>query len=328
MPPRPAPLPEGLGPIFTPEQARAFGVSARRLRAKDIGHTHRGALVSLPDVEELQNLDQDAPFARDNARHAEMRRRAELYRPVMLDDAFFIGASAAGFHGLPVDCSGPLEVGIRAPRRATRRRGIRGQQIAPHLVRLGDVDGFRVTDPATTWAMLAETQSVRELVKIGDAIVRVPRDQYANRCQESALGTVQELRDAVDMGRRRGIQHLRDALEHIRVGSASPLETDYRLDAEADGLPTPTLDVEVRDARGRLLGVTEVGYLNFRVLVEIEGDHHRTSREQWRRDIEKYAAYAAEGYEVVRLLGTHIRGRSPVATEMVKAALRRHGWRP
>lgn len=100
------------------------------------------------------------------------------------------------------------------------------------------------------------------------------------------------------------------------------------MDAATDGLPDPVLDVEIRNSRGRLLGVTEIAYPEFRVLVEVEGDHHRVSRDQWNRDIDKYAAYVAEGYEVVRLTSAHIRGEHPTATAVVREVLSRHGWRP
>jgi hypothetical protein len=69
------------------------------------------------------------------------------------------------------------------------------------------------------------------------------------------------------------------------------------------------LDAEIRDASGRLLGIADALYKRYAVIVEIEGDHHRTSREQWLRDLQKHAAYAAAGYELVRLGARQIRGR-------------------
>ena len=62
-------------------------------------------------------------------------------------------------------------------------------------------------------------------------------------------------------------------------------------------------------------------------LVEVEGDHHRTDRRQWDRDIEKYNAYAALGWEVVRLTSTHVRGAKR-GVSLVRDALLRNGWRP
>src|SRR5690606_6272639 len=107
-----------------------------------------------------------------------------------------------------------------------------------------------------------------------------------------------------------------------RVGSSSPLESDYRLDAEDAGLPEPVLDFEVRDGRGRLLGISEFAYPLHRTVVEIEGDHHRTSKLQWNRDIQKYRDYAAEGWEVVRLTAADVR-RTRTAARIVGAVLSR-----
>lgn len=161
-------------------------------------------------------------------------------------------------------------------------------------------------------------------VIVGDAIVRIPRDRFGIPLPEACLATPEQLAAAIDAGPRRGVARLRAALEDISVGSMSPLETEYRLDAAADALPVPELDVEIRDGSGRLLGISEVVYRPWRVIVEVEGDHHRTSRRQWQRDLDKYAAYAAHGWEVVRVTSTHLRSGS--AMPLVRAALRRHGW--
>lgn len=328
---RPTPLPPSLGRIFTAEQARAVGVTPRRLRAQDVEHPYRGLMVARsPEASPPSTPAEDlnAPLARDRAQRSDMRRRAEVYRPLMVSHAFFVGRTAAGFWELPVDCSGELEVGVTAPHRAPRRTGINGHQVTARLVSVREVDGFAVASPASTWAMLAADLSVRELVQVGDALVRIPRDEFARLRRDLALCSIEQLRAAANAGRRRGVKRLRDAIEEIRVGSASPLETDCRLGAASGGLPEPALDVEIRDARGRMLGVTEIAYPEFRVLVEVEGDHHRTSRSQWNRDIEKYAAYAAEGYEVVRLTSEHIRGERPRAAGIIREALMRHGWMP
>ena len=324
---RPHPLPASLGAVFTAEQARAAGVTARRLRAGDIAHPHRGLLARIPTTESNDPLPaDDGPFALDRAQRAEMLGRARLYRPLLVKHAFFVGRTAAGIWGLPVDCAGDLEVGVTAPHRAPRRRGIAGRQVAPGLVFVREEEGLPVTSPASTWAMLGAELSVRELIVVGDAAVFVPRDRSGARRPDRALSTVHQLRAAAEAGARRGADRLRRAIERIRTQSESPLETTFRLDAEDAGLPVPVLDVEIRDRRGRLLGATEIAYPEQRVLVEIEGDHHRTSRAQWNRDIEKYAAYVAEGYEVIRLTSVHV--HSGRAVLMVREALIRRGWHP
>lgn len=326
----PSLLPDALGDVFTQEQARAAGLSARRLRARDIDRPYRGLLAVRRDADEDGDEDawDAAPFARDRAQREEMLQRAHQYRILMLGTACFTGRTAAAIWGLPVDCSGDLEVSVPAPQRAPRRRGIRGRQLARHLVTVQMAEGLPVASPASTWGMLAGELTVRELVHLGDAIIRIPRDEFGRRHEELRIGTLDDLGRVIDAGPRRGTKKLQQAYGMLRVGSASPLESDYRMDAQADGLPEPELDVEIHGSRGRLLGITEVAYQEYGVLVEIEGDHHRTSREQWIRDIDKYTAYLAEGLDVIRLTSAHVRGANPTATRTVREALIRRGWRP
>jgi hypothetical protein len=307
-------------------EARLAGVSSSRLRAKDLDSPFHGVRV---------RAESDAPHdasARPLSPWEESRqeevRRATAFAAVMGSGTFFAGRTAAVLQGAAVDPGPELVVAVFAPGRAPRHRGVRGIHVMPELARVGAFDGMRVTTPASTWAMLGAELSVRELVALGDSMVRVPRDRKGRLEPHRRLAAVEQLERAVLAGRRVGIARLREALHHIRVGSASPLETDFRLDAVTAGLPEPELDVEIRDRGGRLLGISEVVYRSARVVVEIEGDHHRVDRTQWNRDIDKYAAYAAEGWEVVRLTAAHIRGHRPRGVGLVRAALLRRGWDP
>lgn len=332
MPPHPAPLPDHLGDEFSCRRAHSAGVSARRLRAQDLDAPHRGVRMKRdPEPEEPREQDEqegdpDAPGAQDRAERRDLLRRARAYAEIMSPHAFFVGRTAAVICGVRTDATGDLEVAVIAPARAPRVAGVRARKVKRSFVFVREVEKLRVASVASTWAMLGAELSVRELVILGDAMVRVPRGPRGVKNVAKRLATIEELKRAVEAGRRRGSPRLRDALELIRVGSASTLETEYRLDAAAAGLPEPELDVEIRDESGRLLGISEVVHREFRIAVEIEGDHHRTSRAQWNRDIEKYAAYAAQGWEVVRLTSTHIRGRSPRGVKMVRGALVRRGW--
>ncbi|MFT4221182.1 MAG: hypothetical protein QM611_11810 [Microbacterium sp.] len=301
-----------------------MGVTPRRLRAKDL-HTPFRGVRAVPTAAAEPD---DTPLARDRAARDHVLLLGRAYAEVMPPHAFFVGRTAAVALGLPTAHGEDLEVGVLAPSRAPRRAGVRGIKVAPTLVSVRKHEGLRMSSPASTWAMLARECSVRELIVIGDAVVRVPRDRRGDAHPERALATIEQLRSAAAAGPRRGVQRLREALERIRVGSASPLETEFRLDAEDAGLPTPELDVPIRDANGRLLGISEIVYRELRIVVEIEGDHHRTSRAQWNRDLEKYAAYAAAGWEVVRLTSTHVRGAKRQGVSITHDALRRRGWQP
>ncbi len=181
-----------------------------------------------------------------------------------------------------------------------------------------------MSSPATTWAMLGGECGERWLVVVGDHLVRVPRDDRGTPVPSAQLTTIEMLHAAAIEPGRRNRSHLLGALDRVRVGSSSRLETEYRLDAEATGLPPMELDVEIRDVGGRLLGIADSVYPRYGVIVEVEGDHHRTSRRQWNRDIDRIAAFTGEGWDVTRLTGARVRGGT--APDVVASALRRHGW--
>lgn len=325
MPIAPRPLPPDLADAFTCRAALAAGATPRRLRARDLETPFRGVRLRPPSSAEIEDA---GPLALDRAVRADVLRRAGAYALLMPPAAFFVGATAGVILGLGVPHGPKLCVGVPPPHRAPRRTGIHGVKLAPSQARIIERDGLRLTDTASTWATLAGRLGERDLVRVGDAAVRVPRDDRGRHRTEARLATIDDLRAAALVPGRRHRAALLRALDRVRVGSMSPLETDFRLDAEDAGLPEPELDVAIRTESGRLLGISDLVYPGYRTVVEVEGDHHRTMRQQWNRDIEKYAAYAAQGWEVVRLTSTHIRGWQPQAVALVRAALLRRGWRP
>ncbi|MFT4052152.1 MAG: hypothetical protein QM677_07890 [Microbacterium sp.] len=281
----------------------------------------------MPRQTAAATVPDDSPLARDRAVRAAVMRRVAAYEVVRRPHAFYTGRTAVAIYARLFDDDhgeGPLEVAVLAPARAPRCTGVHGIQIAPGLTSVRSFGGLPVASPASVWAGLGGELGERDLVRLGDALVRVPRAEGGLPVPRAQLATIAQLRAAADAPRRMHRGTLDAALARVRVGSMSPLETDYRLDAQDAGLPEPVLDLEIRDASGRLLGIGDAAYPQLRVVAEIEGRHHRTSDAQWERDIEKYAALAAAGWEVVRVTGRSIRaGR---AAALVGTALRRHGW--
>lgn len=339
MPRPPQPLPEGLGDLFSVAEAHAAGVPAGRLRATDLERPFRGVrMTSRPGPDDpggAAEHDQEAgaggrphPPTLDEIARAEVRRQATAYAKVMEPGAFVAGRSAGSLLELPIDPSSELVIGVFAPARAPRRHGIRGIKVVPGLAHVRERDGLRMTTPASTWAMLGAELAVRELVVVGDAIARIPRDKKGTLQPNSQLAAIAQLEQAIAAGRRVGIAKLRAALPLIRTASSSPLESEFRIDAEASHLPAFELDVEIFNRSERRIGISELFHRPTRTAIEIEGDHHRVSRRQWNRDIDKYAAYAAEGIEVVRLTSARIRGPRPSAVGVVRDVLLRRGWRP
>ncbi|AUG28595.1 MULTISPECIES: hypothetical protein [Microbacterium] len=324
MPRPPRPLPSTLPQVFTAADAAAAGVARGRLAARDLDAPFRGVRLRR-EADDAATLGEDAP---DEIARRAILRRVRAHVLVLPPHAFYIGTTALAIHGLPLldadaAASGDLDVAVPAPHRALRRTGIAAVQVAPMLVHSTVRAGIPVATLGSTWAMLAREHSTRDLVVIGDAIIRVPRDGWGRRVPERQLARPENLGAAVAAGRRQGIGKLRAALPLLRTGSMSPLETDWRLSLIGTGLPEPELDVEVRTSDGRLLGISDGAFRAHQVAVEIEGDHHRTSRRQWARDLQKYADYANLGWDVVRLTSAHIRQDPSCGAALVRAALAR-----
>lgn len=325
----PSHLPRALGAHFSVAGGREAGLTRRRMRAKDLDRPFHGARRTVADIYSEQEAiaGDTAPLAITRSDMRRVRAKALSFLQVAAPGSFVCGASAAMLRGYPVATSSELDVAVVAPRRAPKGRGVKGRRLEPHLVDIEVVDGIPASTPASTWAMLGRDLSLRKLIILGDAIVRIPRDERGIPHPERAGATIDQLQASIDAGSRAGVKKLRAALDRIRVGCSSPLETEYRLDSEDAGLPEPELDVDIRDARGRRLGISEFAYPRYGVVVEIEGDHHRSSKQQWNRDLQKYRDYANAGWEVVRLAAHDIRTRR-TAVHIVRDALIRRGWRP
>jgi hypothetical protein len=277
---------------------------------------------------------------------AEITRLAHAFAQIAPSSWFFSHVTAAVLWGLPVPMSllratvktmrhegrmvSPrgIDVAVLGRHRASKAAGVRGHQLSAAQVTVTTVDGLRVSSPASTWAMLADELTLDELIEMGDAIVYIPRKRGMERGSESdALGTISKLRRAANAPRRRHRRNLLEALDLIRVGSASRSETRARLAFWRAGLPKPELDVDVFGADGSPIGFTELAFREFRLLVECEGDHHRTDRAQWYRDIDKHTACEDAGWRVLRVAANHLYPTPAPAVARVRNALIRAGWR-
>jgi hypothetical protein len=156
-----------------------------------------------------------------------------------------------------------------------------------------------VTSPVDTWVDLASVPglTVADLVIAGDA--------FCTRTPDLLDPLV---RAAADHVGGRGRRLLRESGPLLRSGSGSPMETRARLSFGRAGLPEPELNAEVFAEDGHLLA--RVGFLwrDARVIVEYEGDHHRTDRRQWQSDIQRTRLLEALGWRVVRMTAAGLYG--------------------
>ena len=55
------------------------------------------------------------------------------------------------------------------------------------------------------------------------------------------------------------------------------------------------------------IGRVDLLYRAFKVILEYEGDQHRTDRTQWNLDIYRADEFQAEGYALIRVTSRHLR---------------------
>jgi len=254
-------------------------------------------------------------------------RAARQFVAHMHAHEFFSHVTAALLWQLPlpsVDLD-RIDVSVRAPDRAPSGRGVRGHQLATKQVSTVTHDeGFAITSPASTWAQLGGVVwHPHDLVAIADAIIRRPRiPGPRGRVLREAHATVDELAVELRRGRRVGIRALEEAQRRTRPGAASRGETWTRLTIVDAGLPEPILDFDVYDGRGDFVGCVDLAYVALKIAIEYEGDHHRVSAAQWRRDIEKHDRLAALGWRVIRVTKDEVFNRPGVLIGRVREALR------
>ncbi|OII15788.1 hypothetical protein BIU97_14050 [Curtobacterium sp. MCBA15_009] len=230
-------------------------------------------------------------WERDHPPDAVQRIRA--LRPVLLPGQFVSHLSAAVLWGLPVPqtVDAPVHVTSILPQAQPRRAGVVGHRVTAAHASIRSRHGVPASSPATLWIECGTVLDVDQLVVLGDAIVTERRCATTPDDLAAALAAV---------GARRGVRKLRAALELVRVGAGSPQETRARLAIVRAGLPEPELQVDVFDEAGRFVGRVDMAYPEQRIVVEYEGDHHRTDAEQWGRDLRRYRAMERLGWAVVR----------------------------
>lgn len=348
MPARRSPLPDALGRNFSRARALQLGVPPGRLRAADLVTPFRGARareergappgagelwLPVPGEAPSPSTAFDAGSTHPGAvRAAALRVRAAEYLPIMRPHEFFSGRTAAALWRLPVPpaASADIDVGVLLPRSPPRRRGVRGTRHTAGSIEIVDIGGVRVLSPASVWLVVGPHLEPWDRVALGDQVVRAPRFPGGFRPPPRApYSTIGALAESLRLPHRRGREALLESLPLLRTGAASPPETHTRLALQADpAMPEFVLDHDVRDDSGRFLGCSEIAFVEYRLAVEYEGDHHRVDRAQWERDIEKYREYADAGWRVIRVTSRLLYGRTHELRGGVRHALASRGWKP
>ena len=307
--PTPAPLPDDLASrAFSTREALARGIRASRLRARDISQPVRG--VNLASSSEPTFI-----------------QRCRALMRVLPPGSFVSHGSAARLYGFPVGADGTssIHVTVPAPNRAPRRAQVVGHRATLTGTEWMRSAGFAHSTAARAWVELASTSlTLEDAVVAGDYLVRARETRRGYR----PLATLEELRAAADNSAdRRGSRLVSAALRAIREGVDSPKETQLRLLLLRAGCPELVVNEPILDERGRVIVQPDLRIRGYRITLDYEGDHHRTSRRQWMRDIRRFRQLAGEEMVALRVVADDM--EPPGVFEFfadVQGELDRQGW--
>ncbi|MFT4157283.1 MAG: hypothetical protein QM630_05055 [Microbacterium sp.] len=187
-----------------------------------------------------------------------------------------------------------------------RLRGVRGRRLARDRIRPWVVRGVPVVDPLSALFLCSPELSDDQLVLLIDAMMTTA-DNYPGLTVGRPVFTHEMiLQQLLEWGRFAGCARVRATLARAREHVESPKETETRLLLVAHGLAEPVVQHPVFD-RGRFVARVDLAYPDLKIATEYEGDGHRRSPEQWRRDIQRQRDLEDLGWIVIRLTELDLR---------------------
>jgi hypothetical protein len=229
-------------------------------------------------------------------------------RLVLPGDALLDGVSALHALGATVGEPRPLRFVSTHPHQV-RRPGIRVRRVRSLPPPAEDRD---CVTAVVAFLVAAQELDLVELVAAGDWLVRLD------------LTTPAGLRAAAQNHHGRGAVLARRAATLVRERVDSVRETRLRLCLVLAGLPEPEVNPVVT-LDGRKVGRVDLLLRRWRVVLEYEGDQHRTDRRQWNTDIGRHELLAEGAVTLVRVTSQRMRHPRAVVTLVVRA-LRSAGW--
>lgn len=267
---------------FSVKTARLRGLSRSRLRGHDLRRPFHG--VRLPPLSTATAIRAFAPRLRPRE--------------------WFSHESAARLWLVPLPPwrakAEQVHVTIAAPGAPSRVRGVRGHQSGDTMSLRSVVlrFGLPCSDPVDTWLALATQLSLNELVVAGDHLILEPEVQDPN--DPRPYVTVAELRARTAEFHGRGKSRASAALELVRQGAESRPESLLRLLMRQAALPETEVNSVIYDAAGRI-GRADLVFRQHRVIVEYDGDQHRTNKAQYRKDVIRWQRFMRAGWDVLRI---------------------------
>lgn len=243
------------------------------------------------------------------------REKLRLLSTILPPDAAYSHATAAIVLGAPADSPRRPHVAL-TPRRVLPQHA--GLVVHVRQLQADDVvdhEGLRVTSGAQTFLDLAATLWPQDLVAVGDSLLR-----------KGHLTTAALTARLARADRVRGVVRARACAPLLSPLSMSRRESWMRYWLLTSDLPDPQPQVPVHDRWGRVVAHGDLGYLEWKVLIEYEGRQH-AEVDQFGRDIDRYSLMAADGWLVLRFASRHVGGPTVVVDRVGRALISR-GWNP
>ncbi len=286
-----------------------------------------------------RRTDVDHPYRGVAARHVDFDdivQRAHALSLLLCDGCAISHVSAAGVRGFPLPralrLDRALHVSVPRPGRAPRIAGVHGHSIELDPAR---VERALVVAPSTREALpvplvdepltllTCATQLAQpDLVALADAMLW--RATVERRPDPMVV--------ALELAHGRpGFARLARAAPLRRAGVRSRAETLLRLMVASAGLPEPVVAHPVRSTERSpetWRAEADLAWPQFGVLVEYEGDEHRTSRRRFTTDVRRFERYADEGWRAVRATRDDVFDDPRELMSRLERRLRQGGWRP
>lgn len=222
---------------------------------------------------------------------------------------------------LPPWLADSTELHLSKPRSlpSVRRKGVVGHTVIASDDEVESVDGIRLSTPPRTWLDMARVLPLKDLVCLGDELIRMPRPEFEGR--DTPFATLGTLRSLTDRHKNlQGIVRAREALELMRVGADSGPETLLRLAVLDAGLPEPQLQLRLRDT-DPMSPSADLGYRHRRVAIQYDGGHHLMPKQQL-SDRRRDKAFEAAGWAVLVFDKDDLRDGFERAVRKIKRELR------
>lgn len=220
------------------------------------------------------------------------------------------GLAAAALHGAAwIDADIPIEVA------GVKRRSHAGLITRSEVI---------ATDEIVRRAGLPVTSRTRTAFDLGRQLDRAEALARLDALMWNQPFSIDEVAELADRRPRApGVGQLRDLLPLIDGGAASPRQSRLRLWLLDCGFPRPQTQIPVLEG-SRPVAFLDMGWPEYQVAVEYDGDHHRKNRDQYVKDIARLRMLEALGWIVIRVIAED---RPAHWLERTEAALQSRGCR-